>query len=368
MAEANGTGNGAAGADRISFSDVVRAHKAWDDRQDEASRKLFCERLQAFEAECGSVVDAYWCRRDASAVALTRKTAEHQRLRARLGGAEDEYRLHRVSDWVTGATPAIADLLHDCDVLALKAGKGLEGIPQAVVMQWLHSVEAHVLGFIERSGADAPTAAELQRFTARQRAELERIEDYYQSAGDTRGRLRYVEGMLLFGVPAMVVLAALLAPVLALFGAPSVSDATVRGFYASMAAGAIGAVVSVLMRMSRGTRFTIDHELGRRGVRELGAYRPLIGAVSGIVVHFLVQTPLLPVESDTRTFEFYAVVAFLAGFSERWTRVTLGGAMRTVGGGAEDESELPARVPEPRVVEEEPAAERAPEAPVVPAR
>ena len=333
----HGTTNGSTPS-RISFSDVVRAHHTWDRQPDEEARATFGERLQGFEAECGELVDAYWCRRDASAVALTRKTTRRRRLGGLAGIDEDEeYRLHRVSDWVTTETPAIADLLHECDVLALKAAKGLDGIPQAVAMQWLHTVEAHVLGFIERHGDDPPTQREAERFAARQRAELSGIEDYYHRAGDTRGRLRYVEGMLFFGVPLTIALAVLFVPLLALFGATSLRTDDVRAFYASLAAGAIGAVVSVLMRMSRGSRFTIDHELGRRGVRELGAYRPLIGAVSGVVVHFLVQTPLLPVDPGTKTFPFYAVVAFLAGFSERWTRVTLGGAMRTVGGEAREE-------------------------------
>jgi hypothetical protein len=98
-----------------------------------------------------------------------------------------------------------------------------------------------------------------------------------------------------------------------------------------MAAGAIGAVVSVLIRMSgRSGGFTIDHELGSLGVRRLGAFRPLIGAVSGVIVSFLVQTTLVPIDKHSLSFEFYVVVAFLAGFSERWTKVVLAGAMRTI--------------------------------------
>ena len=64
----------------------------------------------------------------------------------------------------------------------------------------------------------------------------------------------------------------------------------------------------------------------------VGAYRPLIGSVSGIVVYFLVQTPLMPLEESALTLPFFVVVAFLAGFSERWTRMVLSGAMRTIGG------------------------------------
>ena len=50
----------------------------------------------------------------------------------------------------------------------------------------------------------------------------------------------------------------------------------------SAAAGALGAIVSVLTRMSRPGRFALDHELSRGDVTFFGAYRPLLGAVSGL--------------------------------------------------------------------------------------
>jgi hypothetical protein len=44
----------------------------------------------------------------------------------------------------------------------------------------------------------------------------------------------------------------------------------------------------------------------------------------------LVQTTLVASQKGSVTTAFFVVVAFLAGFSERWTRVMLAGAMRTV--------------------------------------
>jgi len=89
--------------------------------------------------------------------------------------------------------------------------------------------------------------------------------------------------------------------------------------------------------VGRGGGFTIDHELGSFGVRRLGAFRPLIGAVSGVIVSFLVQTSLVPIDKQRLSIEFYVVVAFLAGFSERWTKVVLAGAMRTIDKAGDDE-------------------------------
>jgi hypothetical protein len=325
----------------VSFSDVVRAHWAWDKQNGEHSREAFDEKVKRFERDEGEIVEAYWCRKDASAVALTRKRVTRGRLGPIGEREEDEYHLFRVSDWVTGAGGEIPNLLHECDVLAIKAATGLEGIQQAVAMQWLQSVEAHLLGFIERHREAEPTKGETQRFVARQRGELSRIEDYYQSAGEKRARVYYVNGMLLGGVTALGIVGVLVGLILQAFGAPSLEAQSMRDFYIAYAAGGVGAVVSVLMRMSRGDRFTIDHELGSRGVFRLGAFRPLIGAVSGVALYFLVQTPLLSIDPDARTLSYYAILGFLAGFSERWTQVILSGAMRTVAGDKDQEEPEP---------------------------
>jgi hypothetical protein len=389
----NGAGRGA--RDRKMFADVVRAHHRWDLAQshDNASRNdlrtEFADALTEFEGEIhGRVVDAYWSQKRASGVVLAevyregdleadaasgapgRPRAYRRALRwLRLWHPIPEYAIYRETDWLTGEYPKLANLLHQCDVLAIKARWGLEGIHEAVVIPWLMAVEVHVLGYIERNWgsleaarADAAhpadanaedraavAAAEVLRTAAaaeRERvvyadadafyhdilAELNRIEDYYQEAGEKQGRLHYLTGMLVFGVLGVLLTAFASAGLLAVFGLLDLHSLNVRSFYASMAAGAVGAIVSVVMRMSRrgGGGFNIDHELGAAGVRRLGAFRPLIGAVSGVVLSLLVQTSLIPIAEDQLTLEFYAVVGFLAGFSERWTRVVLDGAMRTI--------------------------------------
>ncbi len=320
------------GNGHASFSELVRAHYALDvnEAEDpEAAERRFRALLASFESGAGEIVDAYWCRKEASAVALTWR--ERWERRGLLSRRRLDYRLHRVSDWVTTETHELADLLHDCDILAIKAAAGLERIPRAVVMQWLLLVESHLLGFIERHRDTRPTPEAVAHFARQERAELRRIEDYYFRAGEKRARLRYVEGM--FGIGLILVLLAALATagVLELFGVLDLGDARVREFYVCTAGGAVGALVSVLMRMSGRGSFVIDHELGRWEVVAVGAYRPIVGAVSGIVVYFLVQTTILPLDDTARTFPFYVVASFLAGFSERWTRMVLDGAMRTIG-------------------------------------
>jgi hypothetical protein len=385
----NGNGAGSATEARTSFSDVARAHWRWDVELVDANAgpsKLSDARL-AFEdvrakfvqtEELGRITDDYWCRRAASGVALAEIPPHRtpfrfwRRLAARLRLWYDvpEYRIFRQTDWVTVEFPQLANLLHECDVLAVKAQWGLEGIYQAVVLPWLMSVEKHVLGFIESEEsrrkaeacadvkpadggrgqpAQAETRAErasrereerhrerlaeerMESFSQEIRKELSRVEDYYQRAGEKQGRLHYLAGMVLLGLPLVALIGLVSAAALAAFGLHNLHDGGVQRFYACMAAGAVGAVVSVLMRMGgRGGGFNIDHELGSAGVRRLGAFRPIIGAITGVAISLLVQTPLVPIKHTALTFHFYVVVAFLAGFSERWTKVVLEGAMRTI--------------------------------------
>jgi hypothetical protein len=383
----NGDGDGHV-AVRTSFSDVARAHWRWDvelvgagssERTD--ARRAFEELLADFErtevGDQGRLADDYWCQHEASGVALVeipphedgahrlRRVAE----RLRLWHPIPQYRIFRQTDWATVEFPQLANLLHECDVLAVKAHWGLEGNYQAVVMPWLMSVEKHVLGFIEsewrRQNPDGPAhpaevltpkaaathetqtektrsqreeqerkraaAARIDKFCLERQRELSRIEDYYQGAGEKQARLHYASGMLLIGIPAVALAGLACAGALAAFDVLDLHDHLVRRFYACMAAGAIGAIVSVLIRMGghRGG-FNIDPELGSAGVRRLGAFRPIIGAISGVALSLLVTTTLVPIKQSALTFNLFVVAAFLAGFSERWTKIVLDGAMRTI--------------------------------------
>jgi len=325
----NGNGNGR--GRRVSFSELVRIHFRWaniEELPDERTRaaERYRDAVTAFEEQHGQLVDAYWCRDEASAVALTSK--ERPR-RFGILSRPPEYRLHRVTDWVTAGKGELADLLHECDVLALKAAESPLRIPKAVMLRWLLAVETHVLGFVERHPA-AP-AEEVTRFVQAERQRLRRVETYYRSSGERWGRWWYVVGMILGGGVLLGAAASLLGLALWYFGLYSRTDLQIRQLYAAIGAGGVGAFVSVLFRMSgRRGGFNIDHELGRFRVGLLGAYRPLLGAISGVVLYLIVQTPLLPIESAALTLEYVVVVAFLAGFSEAWTKVVLGGAMRTI--------------------------------------
>jgi hypothetical protein len=329
--------------ERVSFSEVVRVHFRWAERfhEDKDGVTTAKEELDAarekFELHEGKIVDAYWCTTEASAVALTEKRPEQPKARPlrRDKPREPLLQLHRVTDWITVDYLPVAELLHHCDTLAIKVECVLEGTARRVAMRWLLAVEENLLGFVERSRlaakrGDEVRRADVDRFVAKQRREILQIEDYYDRAGQKRARQIYVTGML-FGVLALLPLAAGTAGLLALCHVLDLHAGGVQTFFACLAAGALGGIVSVLSRMAgRRGGFIVDHEIGRGGIHRLGSYRPLIGAIFGVALYFLSQTALLQLDPNVKKFPFFVVVAFLAGFSERWAQVVLGGAEQTV--------------------------------------
>jgi hypothetical protein len=93
-------------------------------------------------------------------------------------------------------------------------------------------------------------------------------------------------------------------------------------FLTTFIAGAVGAIVSVMTRLS-GSGVAIDYETGRGYLALLGAFRPLIGATFGVALYFGIASGILQTAIPTdanEVFVFFAFIAFLAGFSERWAK------------------------------------------------
>jgi hypothetical protein len=198
-------------------------------------------------------------------------------------------------------------------------------------MQWIFSVQSHLLGFIERTNGKA-TEEQMKELVASQSGELLEIERYYARAADKSGRVVYFSGMMVGAAVSALVASGLALAfwVTGWFKEPYVND--LQAFFVSFAAGGIGAIVSVMFRMSGEDKFALDYEVGRPTVRKLGAFRPFVGAVFGVAIYFLISSGLPQVElpADEEAFFYYGTVAFLAGFFERRTNVIFGGAEKTL--------------------------------------
>jgi hypothetical protein len=298
-----------------SFPDLVWAHFEWDTQRrhdhqiDPQVEERYRRTLAAFEREFGDIVNAYWSQSDASAVAVTLKK---HRLRY------DEMRFHRVTDWVTRSVPAVPDALNRCETLAMKAQEVLRGTSEQITIQWIYSVASHLLGFIERSEGK-PHEGQARHAAKSAERELEKLEAYYDLAGMKNGRIVYTGGMI-WGVLVLVAIAVLLW----IFGLFNPHSPVMQTFFACYAAGALGALVSVMSRMaSARNEWVVDYEVGRPALRFLGSVRPLVGAIFGLSLYFTLKAGILQIEpaKPERAFYWYTSLAFLAGFSERFTKV-----------------------------------------------
>jgi hypothetical protein len=332
------------------FADLVRAHYAWEralnggtgaDRLPALAAE-YERTLTQFQAEEGEILEAYWCVRRPSAVALTEK---RQTRREWLVG-EHRIRLHRLSNWLMPRTAQkLVFLLHDCDQLAIKSEEILRGTPKRIALRSIFEVESNVLAFLERTGG-RPSTPEVNEFVGAAAPVMRAARDCYTNAADKVARMVYVSG-LFAGVAAMLPVAVLAGLGLWIFGALHFHQAGTQAFFACLASGALGAFVSVLSRMASPAKFDLDPEVGRRAIFCLGAYRPLVGAIFGLALYFLLQSSLLQVQTRNE-FATFVVAAFLGGFSERFVKVMLHSAEGSVSGaGAPATGAAAAATPEP---------------------
>jgi hypothetical protein len=331
-----------------SFPELVWAHYQ---RQLEVQKGIkhgeaeteYRMRLEAFEASQGRVVNAYWCTSEASAVALT---SHRGGVIARACRRQPETRFHAATDWVARDSPEIANVLHTCETLAMRAGEVLRGPTERIAMQWILATAGHLLGFIdekERSRNRSETA----RIVRRKRNELQQIEQYYHRAGEKVGRLVYFTGML-FGLIALAVAGLAAGGLLWWWSDLDPGEPVTNKLVVSYCMGAIGALMSVMTRMasSREGTFNIDFEVGRGPLRSLGAVRPFIGAISAVFIFLAIEGGIFRPTGEAETSIYlYAVFGFLAGFSERWANVIFGKAERILTGASEEGEAKPAEPP-----------------------
>jgi hypothetical protein len=95
----------------------------------------------------------------------------------------------------------------------------------------------------------------------------------------------------------------------------------------ALPAGGLGAMVSVLQRMSSG-KLVLDIDAGRDLIEAFGAVRPFIGAIFGVALMALLLGGLVPAIEIPAGEElaFFAGLGFLAGFNERWAQDMLKGS------------------------------------------
>ena len=150
--------------------------------------------------------------------------------------------------------------------------------------------------------------------------ELDAAEDFMLRSAGRRAQIRYVKGMLAGMVPTLMLVGAVTGLMLLL----GVSDTFTSEVALVAVAGALGALVSVLLRMTVG-KFsmnlpTLDSDMRNTDLQLIGMLRPIVGAVCGLAAYTFIRAALVPVESpgDGPAVFLYMSTGFLAGFSERF--------------------------------------------------
>jgi hypothetical protein len=336
-----------AASESVAFPELVWAHYARqralhdDGELHGPAENEFRAQLDRFVAEQGKVINAYWCTSEASAVAITEESGKKLFGLPFMWRRQPNIRFHAATDWATRDAPEISHALHTCETLAIRVSEVLSGTGERIAMQWLLSVAGYLLSVVD--GEKKPNRHEVVRAANRSRAELAQVEQYYDRAGEKAGRLVYFWGMLI-GVGVLLACAVPGLLIYDLLGDYNAESA--RTFFICYTMGAVGAIISVMMRMATTTaKGFVDYEVGRPSLRRVGSFRPIIGAVFGVVVYFALKSGLVqlqPGDADQSTY-FYATLAFIAGFSERRARILLGGAEKVLGGGDEAAGEQDAK-------------------------
>jgi hypothetical protein len=144
---------------------------------------------------------------------------------------------------------------------------------------------------------------------------LEQITEYTQRASSRAAQLGYIIGVAL-GFAGIVVVVGLVLLAVALSGDITT---TAERIATAAVAGALGAWVSVMQRLtSKGVRWSYQAS-AREVVRVAGAVRPILGALFGVCVVVVLESDLLPLgESDNLAFTIG--LTFVGGFSERFAQ------------------------------------------------
>jgi hypothetical protein len=301
---------------RVSFSELV---DAWAARESATAAEERYQELRAhFVHDHGEITDSYICESGPMAVAVT--TVQPKRLGLTLFRARDRIEMYTETERLVRMHPEVAQILHRGEVQYVSVRNALRGLSQRLLVNWLF-VWMRDLMIASAPNAEGQIEAMTPEEIQQQEDELDRIAEHYEQAASREAQIVYLGGML----SGVLALCAITIPVGILLAA---SDAPVNltTFFGCLIAGALGALVSVVTRMSA-DKFHVRHEVGRSYVQRVAAFRPFIGGVFGLLVYFALQGGVIrqldvPTDDSDR-FAFFLVLAFAAGFSERLVKEVL---------------------------------------------
>jgi hypothetical protein len=322
----------AAGADAVSLEHIVEVRRmslpAWN--PDPSSRAGYVSRLPklwtAFRNQHGPVIDAYFAKSIPAAAVLSEHHGLHIRHPDPLPPQLEE-----------GLWSAVA--LGRQALLTLK--KPTDCLP---VWMSVHSIVVRLLSALDAQAvlpAGDPQAGDrLGGIVRGCRNEIAKARSLLDQIALREARKEYLAGMAL-GILVLLPFASGLG---SLVGKARMPELDVRLLLGILMAGGIGALVSVMARMTSGN-LTLDIHAGRTLTVLSGTFRPLLGALFGLGLFVLIEGGLLPLKGGSQTppLYFYTALSLVAGFSERWAQDMLSAGVQRVASAGPGGPETPPR-------------------------
>ncbi|GAB2600401.1 hypothetical protein Aab01nite_65270 [Paractinoplanes abujensis] len=181
-------------------------------------------------------------------------------------------------------------------------------------LDMLFDVAVLLLGTVDSiASTKDETTVRLERTSLVATADLDRVEKFAERGAIHRTFARY-----LLGLPAGIMLLAL--PVYVMEQHLRIAQSFQHLITLCIIGGGIGAIASVMVRITRGQNLSVDVNQGGVVTFLAGAFRPVIGAVFGVALYALLEGGLLPLTAGEQQSHFFGGLSFLAGFSERWAQ------------------------------------------------
>jgi hypothetical protein len=279
-------------ASYLARSDEVPA------RERAVLRREYPLMFQQFERKNGRIVRWYTARKVFAAAALTE---------------EDDITVTLGRDLPAGSDELV-DLLRRCQEVAYTAWHRLTRFDRRQCQNMIFSVVEEALRQL-----DSSEKIQADRSIRQLVKRLCDAEEFMLRCATRRAQGKYLKGML-----GGTVVTGLVVGAVALVLVDGQDLTRLAGQLLLVAtAGAVGAVVSVLWRMTSGSfRMnlpTLSHEMKGTDVRLVAGLRPVIGLVFALATTTLVMGAVIPVDTHTgaKQTALFAGIGFLAGFSER---------------------------------------------------
>lgn len=262
----------------------------------------------AFEKRSGGIDEFYSCTNIYAAVLLT---------------SNDDIHLY----YDVGQCPQADALLASAYRLATEAPQYLNGKDLRRCFEMIFDTLNGTLGLMNRAAEGTPGREQILTVNADTlkvyEGDLADAQKFFDRASQRRSQITYFWGMTVgLAIPAAIIGSLTIAWIQA------DSDFDFGPLLGALGAGAIGAWISVIQRMSSDS-LQLDYSAGPTQLLLLGMFRPVVGSVFGAALYFVVESDILPlsIQSEGRNdIFFFIAVGFIAGFQERWAQdmLTLG--------------------------------------------